>query len=121
MAGNVATLHAAPLPTNVASMKSSRQFDPGPVGRLARRGGHKCAASLEGGTAPRRPLTNISSRSERFRYLKPGCLPEKPLDGRSVVDMPWVTPGGGLGPENGFPQTSSRARLQASGSARSRR
>jgi len=32
MAGNVATLHAAPLPTNVASMKSSRQFDPGPVG-----------------------------------------------------------------------------------------
>ena len=26
MAGNVATLHAAPLPTNVASMKSSRQF-----------------------------------------------------------------------------------------------
>jgi hypothetical protein len=37
------------LPTNVASMKSSRQFDPGPVGRLARRGGHKCAACLEGG------------------------------------------------------------------------
>ena len=32
MAGNVATLHAAPLPTNAASMKSSRQFDPGPVG-----------------------------------------------------------------------------------------
>jgi hypothetical protein len=26
VAGNVATLHAAPLPTNVASMKSSRQF-----------------------------------------------------------------------------------------------
>jgi hypothetical protein len=68
MAGNVATLHAAPLPTNVASMKSSRQFDPGPVGRLARRGGHKCA--VEGGTAPRRPLTNISSRSEGFRYLR---------------------------------------------------
>ena len=37
MAGNVGTLHAAPLPTNVASMKSSRQFDPGPVERLARR------------------------------------------------------------------------------------
>src|SRR6266850_5325215 len=54
MAGNVGLLHAAPLPTNVASMKSSRQFDPGPVGRLARRGGHKCAACLEGGTAPRR-------------------------------------------------------------------
>ena len=48
MAGNVATLHAAPLPTNVASMKSSRQFDLGPVGRLARRGAHKCAACLEG-------------------------------------------------------------------------
>ena len=32
MAGNVGTLDAAPLPTNVASMKSSRQFDPGPVG-----------------------------------------------------------------------------------------
>ena len=45
MAGNVATLHAAPLLTNVASMKINgcRQFDPGPVGRLARRGGHKCA------------------------------------------------------------------------------
>jgi hypothetical protein len=27
MAGNVGTLHAAPLPTNVASMKSSRQFE----------------------------------------------------------------------------------------------
>ena len=81
MAGNVATLHAAPLPTNVASMKSSRQFDPGPVGRLARRGGHKCAACLEGGTAPRRPLTNISSRSEGFRYLRTGYLPGKPLDG----------------------------------------
>jgi hypothetical protein len=38
MAGNVATLHAAPLPTNVASMKSSRQFDPGPVGRRAAAG-----------------------------------------------------------------------------------
>ena len=58
MAGNVATLHAAPLPTNVASMKSSRQFDPGPVGRLARRGGHKCVrrilkeGSNNGATAP---------------------------------------------------------------------
>ena len=81
MAGNVATLHAAPLPTNVASMKSSRQFDPGPVGRLARRGGHKCAACLEGGTAPRRPLTNIGSGSEGFRYLRTGYLPGKPLDG----------------------------------------
>ena len=81
MAGNVATLHAAPFPTNVASMKSSRQFDPGPVGWLASRGGHKCAACLEGGTAPRRALTNICSRSEGFRYLRPGYLPGKPLDG----------------------------------------
>jgi hypothetical protein len=32
-------------------------------------------------TAPWRPLTNISSRSMRFRYLRTGCLPEKPLDG----------------------------------------
>ncbi len=80
MAGNVATLHAAPLPTNVASMKSSRQFDPGPVGRA--RGGHKCAASLEGGsTAPWRPLTKISSRSQGFRYLRTGCLSGKTLDG----------------------------------------
>jgi hypothetical protein len=31
---------ASPTLTNVPSMKSSRQFDPGPVGRLARRGGH---------------------------------------------------------------------------------
>jgi hypothetical protein len=50
MAGNVATLHAAPLPTNVASMKSmvadsSIQVRWGG----ARRGGHKCAACLEGG------------------------------------------------------------------------
>ena len=81
MAGNVSTLHAAPLPTNVASMKSSRQFDPGPVGRLARRGGHKCAACLAGGTAPRRALTNISSRSEGFRYPRTGYLSGRPLDG----------------------------------------
>jgi hypothetical protein len=50
MADNVATLHAAPLPTHVASMKSSRLFDTG-LGRLARRGGHKCAC-LKGGGAP---------------------------------------------------------------------
>src|SRR5712664_2392574 len=81
MAGNVGTLHAAPLPTNVASMKSSRQFDPGPVERLARRGGHKCAACLEGGTAPRRPLTNISSRSEGIPLLGQAILPGKPLEG----------------------------------------
>jgi hypothetical protein len=47
MAGNVATLHAAPLPTNVASVKSSRQFDPAPVGRLARRGGHSVRRVLQ--------------------------------------------------------------------------
>ena len=39
-------------------------------------------------TAPWRPLTNISQRSEGFRYLKTGCLSGKPLDGRSVVEMP---------------------------------
>jgi hypothetical protein len=32
-------------------------------------------------TAPRRPLTNISSRSEGFRYLRTGCLSGTPLDG----------------------------------------
>jgi hypothetical protein len=85
MAGNVATLHAAPLPTNVASMKLGRLFDTGLVGRLARRGGHKCAECLK---EVRRQLTNISSRPERFRHLKSGCLPEKPLDGRSGVEMP---------------------------------
>jgi len=48
MAGNVATLHAAPLPTNVASMKFKPTVRSGSGGRLARRGGHKCAACLEG-------------------------------------------------------------------------
>ena len=83
MAGNVAMLHAAPLPTNVASMKSRGADSSIQLrwGRLARRGGHKCAACLEGGTAPRRPLTNINSRSEGFRYLRTGCLSGKPLDG----------------------------------------
>jgi hypothetical protein len=45
MAGNVATLHAAPLPTNVASMKS-RVADSSIQLRWG--GGHKCAACLEG-------------------------------------------------------------------------
>ena len=78
MAGNVATLHAAPLPTNVTSIKS--MVDDSSI-QVRRRGGHKCAACLEGGTAPRRPLTNISSRSEGFRYLRTDCPPGKPLDG----------------------------------------
>ena len=40
-------------------------------------------------TAPWRALTNISSRSEGFRYLRTGFLSGKPLDdGRSVVEMP---------------------------------
>jgi hypothetical protein len=52
MAGNVATLHAAPLPTNMASMKLGRLFHTGLVRRLARRGRHKCAECLEGGAAP---------------------------------------------------------------------
>jgi hypothetical protein len=82
MAGNVATLHAAPLPTNVASMKSSRQFDPGPVGGWRAAAGISVRRVLkEGSTAPWRPRTNISSRSEGFRYLRTGCLPGKPLDG----------------------------------------
>jgi hypothetical protein len=46
MAGNVATLHAAPLPTNVASIKS--MVDDSSI-QVRRRGGHKCAACLEGG------------------------------------------------------------------------
>jgi hypothetical protein len=89
MAGNVAALHAAPLPTNVASMKlrvadSSIQLR---WGGCARRGGHKCVRRIlkEGSTAP---LTNINSRSEDFRYLKTGCFAAKPLDGSSVVEMP---------------------------------
>ena len=47
IASNVATLHAAPLPTNVASMKSNgcRQFDPGPVG------GWRAAAGISGGVS----------------------------------------------------------------------
>ena len=51
MAGNVAMLHAAPLPTNVASMKSRGADSSIQLrwGRLARRGGYKCAACLEGG------------------------------------------------------------------------
>ena len=82
MAGNVATLHAAPLPTNVASMKSSRQFDPGPVGGWRAAAGISVRRVLkEGSTAPWRPRTNISSRSEGFRYLRTGYLPGKPLDG----------------------------------------
>ena len=82
MAGNVATLHAAPLPTNVASMKSSRQFDPGPVGGWRAAAGISVRRVLkEGSTAPWRPRTNISSRSEGFRYLRTGCLSGKPLDG----------------------------------------
>jgi hypothetical protein len=57
MAGNVATLHAVRCrPTWHSVLK-------------------------EFSTAPWRPLTNISSRSTRFRYLRTGCLPEKPLDG----------------------------------------
>ena len=55
MAGNVATLHAAPLPTNEASMKSR-----GPTVRSSSggRGGHKCVrrilkeSSNNGATAP---------------------------------------------------------------------
>jgi len=59
-----------------------RQFDPGRVGRLARRGGHKCAACLERVQYDAmRPQTNISSRSGDFRYLRTGYLPGKPLDG----------------------------------------
>jgi hypothetical protein len=82
MAGNVATLHAAPLPTNVASMKSSRQFDPGPVGGWRAAAGISVRRVLkEGSTAPWRPRTNISSRSEGFRYLRTGCLSGTPLDG----------------------------------------
>ena len=38
MAGNVATLHAAPLPTNVASIKSMVDDS----STVRRRGGHKC-------------------------------------------------------------------------------
>ena len=43
MAGNVATLHAAPLPTNEASMKSR-----GPTVRSSSggRGGHKCVRRI---------------------------------------------------------------------------
>jgi hypothetical protein len=80
MAGNVATLHAAPLPTDVASMKSMVADSTIQV----RWGGWRAAA----GTSVRhvlnecrRPLTNISSRSEGFRYLRTGYLPGKPLDG----------------------------------------
>ena len=81
MAGNVATLHAAPLPTNVASMKS-RVADSSI--QLRRAAWHKCVRRIlkearnNGATAP---LTNISSRSEGFRYLRTGCLSGKPLDG----------------------------------------
>jgi hypothetical protein len=64
-----------PLPTNMAR---------GPVELPARRGGHGVRREAR----PWLPLTSISSRSERFCYLKSGCLPEKPLDGRSVVEMP---------------------------------
>ena len=81
MAGNVATLHAAPLPDQRGKHEIKPTVRSGSGGRLARRGGHKCAACLAGGTAPRRALTNISSRSEGFRYLRTGCLPGKPLDG----------------------------------------
>ena len=82
MAGNVATLHAAPLPTNVASMKSSRQFDPGPVGGWRAAAGISVRRVLkEGSTAPWRPRTNISSRSEGFHCLRTGYLTGKPLDG----------------------------------------
>jgi hypothetical protein len=51
MAGNVATLHAAPLPTNVASMKSMVADSSIQVGwgGWRRRGGHKGAACPEGG------------------------------------------------------------------------
>jgi hypothetical protein len=66
MAGNVATLHAAPLPTNVASMKSMVADSSIQV----RWGGWRAAAGIsvrrvlkEGRTAMA-PLTNISSRSE---------------------------------------------------------
>ncbi len=55
MAGNVATLHAAPLPTNVASMKSSRQFDRGPVG------GGRAAA----GISVRRDLKEVRRHGAR--------------------------------------------------------
>ena len=84
MAGNVATLHAAPLPTNVASIKSMVAENSIQV----RWGGWRAAARIsvrrvlkEGSTAPWRPRTNISSRSAGFRYLRTGCLSGKPLDG----------------------------------------
>ena len=100
-------------------IKDCRQFDPAPVGQLARCGGHKCVRRIlkEGSNnvAPRRPLMNISSRSEDLRYLRTGCIAGKPLDGSPLVKMPCVAPG------NGFCQASSLARLQTSGSAWSRR
>jgi len=84
MACNVGTLHAAPLPTNVASMKSMVADSTIQV----RWGGWRAVAGTnvqrvlkECSTAPWRPLTNISSRLERFRYPRTGYLPGKPLDG----------------------------------------
>ena len=56
MAGNVAALHAAPLPTNVASMKS-RVADSS-IQCSGGRGGHKCVRGIlkegsnNGATAP---------------------------------------------------------------------
>ena len=59
-----------------------RQFDPGPVGRWRAAAGTSVRHVLnECSTAPWRPLTNISSRSEGFRYLRTGYLPGKPLSG----------------------------------------
>ena len=54
MAGNVATLHAAPLPTNVASIKS--MVDDSSI-QVRRRGGHNVRRVLKegsnnGATAP---------------------------------------------------------------------
>jgi hypothetical protein len=90
MGGNVAALHAAPLPTNVKPRvaDSSIQLR---WGGWARRGRHKCVRRIlkEGSNnGTTRPLTNISSRSEDFRYLRTGCLAGKPLDGSSLVEMP---------------------------------
>jgi hypothetical protein len=58
MAGNVATLHAAPLPTNVAGMKSSRQFDPGPVG-----GWRAASNAFAFAHSPQMPRMKLTSES----------------------------------------------------------
>jgi hypothetical protein len=84
MVGNVATLHWAPLPTNVASMKS--MVADGSI--QVRWGGCRAAAGTsvrhvlkECSTAPMAPAEKLSSRLEGFRYPRTGYLKWTPIWG----------------------------------------